>query len=109
MNARESLQEFKADVFKALAHPTRIKILELLRDREMSVTQLCEALGLDISNVSQHLSVLRNKSILQGRKEGLTVFYRVKYRRLYEVLDLFREWFSEHLESQKHMYDQLAE
>lgn len=103
--AGESLQAFKAEVFKALSHPTRIRILELLRDQECSVSDLGEALGLDISNVSQHLTVLRHKSILQGRKDGLTVYYQVKNRRLYQVLDLFRDWFFEHVKAQKQRLD----
>ena len=101
----ESLQDFKAEVFKALSHSTRIRILELLRDHERSVGELGEALGLDISNVSQHLTVLRHKNILQGRKEGLTVYYQVKNRRLYQVLDLFREWFFEHVKAQRQRFD----
>lgn len=101
----QSLQDFKAEIFKALSHPTRIRILELLRERDMSVSDLGEALGLDISNISQHLTVLRHKGILHGRKEGLTIYYQVTNKRLYKVLDLFRAWFYEYMESRKRMFE----
>jgi ArsR family transcriptional regulator len=102
-----SLQDFKAEIFKALSHPTRIRILEVLRERQMSVSDLGNALGLDISNVSQHLTVLRHKGILVGHKEGLTIYYRVTNKRLYKILDLFRDWFNEHMQSRREMYDAL--
>jgi len=106
-SSRESLQEFKAGIFKALAHPRRIKILELLRGRELTVTQVGAALDIDIASVSQHLAVLRNKGIIEGRKQGLTVCYRVKHDNLYQVLDLFREWFTRHVETQRRRLDAL--
>ncbi len=102
-----SLQVFKAEIFKALSHPTRIRVLEMLREREMSVSELSQALDLDISNVSQHLTVLRNKGILEGRKSGLTVYYQVTHQGLYEVLDLFRAWFGEYVESRRKMFEVL--
>lgn len=101
----QSLQDFKAEIFKALSHPTRIRILELLRERDMAVGELSQALGLDMSNVSQHLLVLRNTGILFGHKEGVTIYYRVTNKRLYKVLDLFRDWFYEHMESRRKMFE----
>ncbi|HEY4003236.1 MAG TPA: metalloregulator ArsR/SmtB family transcription factor [Candidatus Xenobia bacterium] len=103
----QALRIFKAEIFKALAHPTRIGILELLRDRELCVTDLCSLLGLDPPNVSQHLTVLRNKNILTSRRDGLIIYYRVKNPVLYQVLDLFRQWFYQHLSGNQEMLDQL--
>jgi DNA-binding transcriptional ArsR family regulator len=91
------LQVWKADFFKALAHPARIRILEYLRDGEKSAGEILEALGLEQSNGSQHLAVLRNKNILVARREGLNVFYSVRAPMLYQVLDLLRRYFHEHL------------
>ena len=67
---QDSLRNFKAEFFKALSHPVRIKIFELLRAGELSVTDLQDRLGIESSNVSQHLSGLRHKNIVESRKAG---------------------------------------
>jgi len=95
---QDSLRRFKAGVFQALAHPTRIAIVELLRDEgEVPVTRIHERLGLEQANVSQHLSVLRSKQIVIGRKDGNQVFYALRDRILGRVLDLMRQYFQAHL------------
>jgi ArsR family transcriptional regulator len=91
------LQVWKADFFKALAHPARIRILEHLRNGEKSAGEILEALGLEQSNGSQHLAVLRNRNILISRREGASVLYSVRDPMLYEILDLLRKYFYEHL------------
>ena len=68
------LRQFKATVFQALAHPTRIAIVEVLRDGEMPAGAIIEKLGLEQANTSQHLSVLRARNIVVSRKEGNQVF-----------------------------------
>ncbi len=77
----------KADFFKALSHPTRIKILELLREGELCVCDILEALKLEQSNVSQHLAILRKQGILNSRKKGLKVLYSIKNIQTYDVID----------------------
>ena len=72
------LQVFKAGFFRALAHPVRIRILELLVKGERSVQDLQEALGLEQPVVSQQLAVLRSSNIVSGRKEGVSVRYAVR-------------------------------
>ena len=72
------LQHFKAEFFRALAHPVRIEILEVLLQGEHSVQELQDALGLEQSVVSQQLAVLRTKNIVSGRKEGTSVRYTVR-------------------------------
>ena len=74
-------------MLKALAHPTRIKILELLRQGERCVCELLEELNLEQSNVSQHLAILRKQRILKARKKGLKVLYSVKNQNIYNILD----------------------
>lgn len=91
------LQAWKADFFKALAHPARIRILEHLRNGEKSAGEILEALELEQSNGSQHLAVLRNKNILVARRSGTSVFYSVRDPMLFQILDLLREYFYEHL------------
>jgi DNA-binding transcriptional ArsR family regulator len=89
----EGLQEFKADFFKALAHPTRIRILEILVRGERTVYELQETLGLDQPSVSQQLAVLRAKTIVRARKEGTAVRYAVRDARLRDLLDVARRIF----------------
>jgi DNA-binding transcriptional ArsR family regulator len=82
-----SAEGIKADFFKALAHPARIRILNALRDEpELSVGQLQERLDLEQSVVSQQLSVLRAKGLLESRKVGTTVLYAVRDRRIHDLL-----------------------
>ena len=93
----QSLQGFKAELFKALAHPTRIRILELLRAGEMTVTELQIRLNVESSSVSQQLGVLRGKNIVDGRRDGTSVYYRIREPRVSALLDLAREIFANHL------------
>lgn len=96
---QDNLRRFKAEIFRALAHPTRIAIVELLRDDgETAVTAVYERLELEQANVSQHLAVLRAKHIVVARKEGNQVFYSLRDRALGKVLDLMRQFFNAHLE-----------
>lgn len=87
---RDSLRQFKADIFQALAHPTRIAIVELLRDGEKSAGYLIERIGVEQANASQHLAILRTKQIVVSRKQGNQVFYSVRNPLLIEVLDTMR-------------------
>ena len=92
-----SLHQFKAEFFQALAHPTRIAIIELLRDGELSAGALIERLAIEQANASQHLAVLRAKQILINRKAGNQVFYSIRDPLVIEVLDLLRRYFQSHL------------
>jgi DNA-binding transcriptional ArsR family regulator len=93
----DALRQFKADIFQALAHPTRIAIVEMLRDGELPAGKLIERLGLEQANASQHFSVLRAKQIVVNRKEGNQVFYSLRSPLLIEVLDIMRRYFQAHL------------
>lgn len=94
----DSLRQFKATVFQALAHPTRIAILEMLRDGELPVGVIVERLGVEPANASQHFAVLRARHILTSRKEGSQVFYTIRDPLIGEILDLMRRYFQAHLE-----------
>src|SRR6187399_420610 len=91
------LQTFKAAFFRALAHPVRIRILEILVAGERSVQQLQEALGLGQSVVSQQLSVLRTSNIVSTRKEGVSVRYALRDPLLADLLAVARQIFVNHL------------
>src|SRR6266478_8298265 len=86
----DTLRQFKANIFQALAHPTRIAMIEVLRDGELPAGAIIERLGLEQANASQHLSILRAKQIVSSRKEGNQVFYSVRDPLLIEVLDVMR-------------------
>ncbi len=88
-----SLRQFKAEIFQALAHPTRVAIVELLREGELTVNQLCEKVGVEQANASQHLAILRNKHMVVTRKEGNQIFYRLRDPLLGEILDKLRAYF----------------
>jgi DNA-binding transcriptional ArsR family regulator len=105
---QESLRRFKADLFQALAHPTRIAILELLSDGELSAGALIEKLGMEQANVSQHLAVLRSKHLVSNRRVGNQVFYSVRDPIIIEVLDLMRTYFHAHLKESLGMLDEIA-
>jgi ArsR family transcriptional regulator len=100
---RFQLQTLKAEFFKALGHPTRVRILEILRHGQQSVQELQQALALDQSSVSQHLAILRAKNVVEARKEGTTVRYTVRDATVGELLDVARRIFSRHLEGSRTM------
>jgi len=89
----QELRRFKAEIFQALAHPTRIAIVEALRDGELSAGHLIEELDLEQANASQHLAVLRAKQIVTSRKEGNQVFYSLRDPVLIDVLDILKRYF----------------
>jgi len=93
----DALRQFKAEFFQALAHPTRIAIIEQLRGGELSAGALIEHLGLEQANASQHLAVLRSKNIVVGRKSANQVFYSVRHPLIIEVLDVMRRYFHLHM------------
>jgi ArsR family transcriptional regulator len=104
---QDALRRFKADIFQALAHPTRIAILELLRDGELSAGKLIEKLVLEQANVSQHLAILRAKQLVSTRKVGNQVFYSVRDPIIIEVLNLMRTYFHAHLKESLGMLDEM--
>lgn len=101
------LRDYKASVFQALAHPTRVAIVELLRDGEVSARVIQERLGIEQANLSQHLAVLRSRQIVNNRKEGNQVFYSLRDRVLVEVLDIMRRHFQAHLTEAVQMLEEL--
>jgi DNA-binding transcriptional ArsR family regulator len=91
------MQRFKAEFFKALAHPLRIRILELLSEGDKSVNELQSLIGSEGSAVSQQLTVLRSKNIVSGTKDGNKVVYSLKDPMIIELLAVARHIFNNHL------------
>jgi DNA-binding transcriptional ArsR family regulator len=102
-----ALQGFKADFFRALAHPIRIRILETLGEGERSVQELQAALRLDQPVVSQQLAVLRTKNIVTARKVGTTVRYALSDPLITKLLSVAREIFNNHLVDSQSMLREL--
>lgn len=101
------LQEFKAQFFRALGHPIRIKILEILVRRGHTVQELQDALGLDQPIVSQQLAVLRNRNIVSAQKDGLSVTYTLRDPHIAELLIVARQIFNNHLVSTRGLLREL--
>ncbi len=93
----QQLQNFKADFFKVLAHPMRIRILELLAEGDKSVNQLQELLAVETSSVSQQLAVLRGKSVVESRKENNKIVYTLRDPLIVDLLNVARKIFNNHL------------
>ena len=102
----ESMRRFKAWVFQALAHPTRIAIVEYLHQGELSVSQLCAKVGVEQANASQHLAILRNKHVVQARKAGNQTFYRLHDPAFGKVLAALREYFLAHVAEMLELFRQ---
>jgi len=98
----------KAEFFRALGHPVRVRILQLLRDGEMSVGALQAELELDSSGTSQHLAALRKQGLLTSRKHGTSVYYAVKDERTLMLLQLAKAIISSNLEENRQLLDELA-
>ena len=88
---RLELERLYASVCKGLADPKRLLIINLLRDGEMSVSDIYEVLELPQSNVSQHLSILKDKGLVKSRRNGQFVYYSLTSPKIVEALDLLRE------------------
>ncbi|WP_458413701.1 ArsR/SmtB family transcription factor [Schinkia sp. CFF1] len=91
------MHQFKAEFFKALAHPLRIQILEILSEGEKSVNEIQSILNSEGSAVSQQLSVLRTKNIVVGVKDGKRVIYSLRDPAIIELLKAAKEIFNNHL------------
>jgi DNA-binding transcriptional ArsR family regulator len=94
----DALRKFDAQIFQALAHPTRVHIIETLVDGELSVGAILRRVKVEPTNLSQHLSVLRLKNMVVTRKVANQVFYSVRDPLIIDALDLMRRYFQRHFE-----------
>jgi len=101
------LPRFKAEFFKALAHPLRIRIIDALRDGEIGVNDLCARLKVEQSTLSQQLAQLRSRNIVDGRKEGQNVYYSIRDTAIFRLLDVAKDIFNNHLVSVQDMLSEL--
>lgn len=85
------IYQLHADYYSSLANPKRLEIVHLLRDQEMTVSQMMEMLGLPQANLSQHLMVLRGFHLVATRKKGTNIYYRLAHKNIIKSSDLIRE------------------
>jgi ArsR family transcriptional regulator len=105
-NARP-VHEIKANLFRVLGHPARVRILELLREGERSVGALQSELGLESGGTSQHLAALRRIGLVSPRREGTSVYYRVVDGRVFDLLAIAREILTRQLATQQVLLGEL--
>ncbi|HUD47864.1 MAG TPA: metalloregulator ArsR/SmtB family transcription factor [Candidatus Baltobacteraceae bacterium] len=103
----DALRKFKAGIFKVLAHPTRIHIVETLRAGEFPVGTILERVKVEPANLSQHLSVLRHSHLVVTRKHGNQVLYSLRDPLLIEVLEAMRQYFQKYFEDSIKMLKQM--
>jgi len=87
----DQIYSYHAEMCKVFSHPKRLELIDILRNKEMSVGELSERLGLALGNLSQHLAMMRGRHILTSRKEGNVTYYRITNPRILEAFDLLRE------------------
>lgn len=103
----QPIHEVKANLFRVLGHPARVRILELLRDGERSVGALQTELGIDSGGTSQHLAALRRIGLVVSRKEGTSVYYRAADRRVFNLLSAARSLIVKRLSEEQSLLREL--
>jgi ArsR family transcriptional regulator len=101
------LYQAKAEFFKALAHPARVRVLELLSEREHSVSEMLPEVGIEAAHLSQQLSVLRKMNLVVTRREGSTVYYSLVSPQVAELLAVARKILTEVIATQIGLLDDL--
>ena len=102
------LRHFKAELFKTLSHASRIRILDALRNGEMTVGDIQDELKMEQSSVSQHLAILRSRDFVHSRREGTSVFYSVSDPAIWKLLDIARDIYKRQLKSNTANFEALS-
>ncbi len=105
---RRAVYQVKAEFFRILGHPVRVRILELLKDGERSVGDLQRELQMDSSGTSQHLGVLRKHGVLDSRRDGTSVYYAVRDPRIFQLLETARQILTSNLSESQAVLGDLA-
>jgi len=99
----EKIFELHADVCKVFSNSKRLEILNTLRDRELTASELIEKIGLSKANLSQHMSILKSKGVVVSRREGVNIYYRISSPKIIQACDLMREVLLEQLQEKGRM------
>lgn len=105
---KERIIELHANLCKMLSNPTRLSILESLREGEKTVSELVSEVGVRQANLSQHLAELRKSSVVRSRRDGANVYYRIAYPKIVEACDLIREVLFEQLSEEKELAEEVS-
>jgi DNA-binding transcriptional ArsR family regulator len=87
----EQIYELHADICKIFSNAKRLEIINALKDKEMSASELIERIGLSKANLSQHMSILRSKGVILTRREGVNIYYRIANSKIIQACHLMRE------------------
>lgn len=93
----KELYKLHAEMCKVFSNPTRLEILNLLRDKELSVTGLIEKTALSQANISQHLSIMKSKGIVMSSRKGKNIYYKLTNPKIIRAFDIIREVLAEKL------------
>jgi ArsR family transcriptional regulator len=93
----DQIYTYHAEMCQVFSHPKRLEVINILRDGEMTVTELAGKLGLTVGNLSQHLSMMKERHILLSRKDGNMVYYRIANPKLIRCFDMMREMLFEQI------------
>ena len=93
----KELYKIHAELCKVFSNSTRLEILNLLRDRELSVTELIEKTRLSQANISQHLSIMKSKGIVTSDRKGKNIYYKLTNPKIIKAFDIIREVLTERL------------
>ncbi len=93
----KELYKIHAEMCKVFSNPTRLEILNLLRDKEMSVSELIEKTKLNQTNISQHLSIMKSKGIVMSDRKGKNICYKLTNPKIIKAFDIIREILAERL------------
>ncbi|MBI2219123.1 MAG: winged helix-turn-helix transcriptional regulator [Candidatus Rokubacteria bacterium] len=100
----DQIYELHASICQVLANPTRLKVLNALREDEVAVTELARRVGTSVPNLSRHLAILKAKRIVVARREGVTVYYRLANLKTLRACDIMREVLLEYLADDQRLY-----
>ncbi len=104
----ENIFEMQADVCKVFSNATRLEIINLLEERELSTGELMRLTGLSKVNISQHMNVLKGKGVISARREGVAVYYRIASPKIIQACHLMREVLLEQLQEKGRVFSGLA-
>ena len=101
----DQIYAYHAEMCQVFSHPKRLEAINVLRDGEMTVSELAQRLGLTVGNLSQHLSMMKERHILLSRKEGNMVYYRIMNPKLIRCFDMMREMLFEQIRQDAALID----
>ena len=101
----DQIYQYHAEMCQVFSHPKRLEAINVLREGEMTVTELSQKLGLTVGNLSQHLSMMKERHILLSRKEGNMVYYRIANPKLLRCFDMMREMLFEQIRQDAALLD----